>query len=301
MQQTQNHQSQWLAISLVFLLASAGPGSAVDGVIEINQSRALAGGVTAGDTAGFPVDITESGSYRLTGDLDATGANRAIQISVSDVTLDLNGFKIANAQSRGVTTPNSNDEFDNLAILNGAIVNSGDYAIHLANGEGARVERIRVRLGGNFFAIVAGPRCHIIDNVVSATIDDGIAAGGGCVVRGNAIQTAGRGISCSHCTIANNAISASTVGIQAGASTITGNTITGGITGIQTLTGGGCAVIGNTVTDASGFGFVGSSLGFGALAHNVFWNNNGGNANAQISPNFVQTDANLCATNTTCP
>ena len=50
-------------------LASPAPALAVDGVIEINQARALAGGVTPGDTAGFPVSLNDSGSYRLTSDL----------------------------------------------------------------------------------------------------------------------------------------------------------------------------------------------------------------------------------------
>ena len=48
-------------------------GAASDGVIEINQARALQGGVTEGDTPGFPVTISQSGSYRLTGNLTVPG------------------------------------------------------------------------------------------------------------------------------------------------------------------------------------------------------------------------------------
>jgi parallel beta-helix repeat protein len=291
---------------LALLLLFATPALAVDGMLEINQTCAVETGCFAGDTAGFPVDLSESGSYRLTGDLDASGADRAIQISVSDVTLDLNGFKIANAGSRGVTTTNDFDDFENLAVLNGVIIVEGGYAVMLGDGERARVERMRVRSGGSGIipGITAGPHCHIADNVVSTPGDNtiGISAAEGCVVRGNAVQSGGRGITCSRCTIANNTISPTSQGIQAGASTITGNTINGGTVGIQTLSEGGCVVIGNTVTDASGFGFIGGSNGFGALAHNVFWNNNGGNANAQISSSgFIQTDANLCGTDATCP
>ena len=79
----------------VLALALARPALAVDGVIEINQTRAVAGGVTAGDTAGFPVTISASGSYRLTSDLQVgTSANFGITIGAADVTLDLNGFNI---------------------------------------------------------------------------------------------------------------------------------------------------------------------------------------------------------------
>ena len=77
----------------VLLTASAW---ATDGVIEINQARALAGGVTAGDTAGFPVTISVPGSYRLTGNLTVPDANTtAINIRSDNVSLDLNGFTIA--------------------------------------------------------------------------------------------------------------------------------------------------------------------------------------------------------------
>jgi len=54
-------------IALVTLLG--GPALAVDGVIEINQARANAGGVTLSDGPGFPVTIDHNGSYRLTSDL----------------------------------------------------------------------------------------------------------------------------------------------------------------------------------------------------------------------------------------
>ena len=51
-----------IALALASTLGLAGQAYAVDGVIEINQARALAGGVTPGDTAGFPVTISVSGS-----------------------------------------------------------------------------------------------------------------------------------------------------------------------------------------------------------------------------------------------
>jgi hypothetical protein len=67
---------------------------AVDGVIEINQTRALAGGVIPVDGPGFPVTIG-SGSYRLTGDLVVANENEtAIEVVDSYTTIDLNGFRI---------------------------------------------------------------------------------------------------------------------------------------------------------------------------------------------------------------
>ena len=62
-------------ISAAFILALGSSARAVDGVVEINQAKALAGGVTAGDTAGFPATISQSGSYRLTGNLTVPDAD----------------------------------------------------------------------------------------------------------------------------------------------------------------------------------------------------------------------------------
>src|SRR5438477_1054895 len=76
-------------------LVGALPAFAVDGVLLIDQNRALAGNVTPGDTPGFPVTISQSGSYRLSGSLTVPDMNTtAIQITADNVTLDLNGFSI---------------------------------------------------------------------------------------------------------------------------------------------------------------------------------------------------------------
>src|SRR6266446_3470936 len=90
-------QSRWLASALVWagLCGSLGNLYAVDGVVLIDQNRALAGGVTPGDTPGFPVTISLAGSYRLSGNLTVPNANTtAILITADNVTIDLNGFSI---------------------------------------------------------------------------------------------------------------------------------------------------------------------------------------------------------------
>jgi hypothetical protein len=75
---------------------SAAPCLAVDGVVEINEARALAGDVTPGDTPGFPVTLSRPGSYRLTSRLATSSkSTTAILVTSDDVTLDLNGFTIA--------------------------------------------------------------------------------------------------------------------------------------------------------------------------------------------------------------
>ena len=54
---------------------------AVDGVMLINQSSAMAGNVTPRAAPGFPVSITVPGSYRLSRDLTVDANTTAIVIS----------------------------------------------------------------------------------------------------------------------------------------------------------------------------------------------------------------------------
>jgi len=60
---------------LAGLTAVAVPAYAVDGVVLINQSVALSGNVTPGDTPGFPVTISAPGSYRLSSNLIVPDGN----------------------------------------------------------------------------------------------------------------------------------------------------------------------------------------------------------------------------------
>ena len=81
-------------------LALALPVFAGDGVLEINQTCA-ATGCFAGDAAGFPVTISASGSYRLTGDLTPSQGS-AVSITAPHVTFDLSGFELIGAGSGGL-------------------------------------------------------------------------------------------------------------------------------------------------------------------------------------------------------
>jgi hypothetical protein len=75
----------------LLILVWAAPVHAVDGVNEINQVRAAAGGIAPGDAAGFPVTIDAPGSYRLTSNLDLRGEPTpedavGIRVTADDVT-----------------------------------------------------------------------------------------------------------------------------------------------------------------------------------------------------------------------
>jgi hypothetical protein len=76
------------AIFICMGLILAAPAFAVDGQILINQSTVMASG-------GFPYKITQPGSYKLSGNLVVPANTDGIDITTSDVSIDLNGFKIS--------------------------------------------------------------------------------------------------------------------------------------------------------------------------------------------------------------
>ena len=79
---------------LLCLIASMGLASADDGVFTINDV-CDGFGCFPGDAPGFPVTITQPGSYQLTSNIVSSSTTiNVIEISADNVTLDLNGFSI---------------------------------------------------------------------------------------------------------------------------------------------------------------------------------------------------------------
>jgi hypothetical protein len=148
-------QSHWLLGALaVAILSSTAYG--VDGVVLINQNTALAGNVTPGDAPGFPVTISQAGSYRLSGNLTVPDANTtAIQVTADNVTIDLNGFSIIGpvvctgspfVTSCSASFGASGSGVDggghlSITVMNGSVRGMGNYGIYL-DGAGSSVEKV---------------------------------------------------------------------------------------------------------------------------------------------------------------
>lgn len=257
------------AVGLATALAGvmSGTARAVDGVVLINQVRALAGNVTPGDAPGFPVTISRAGSYRLASDLTVAGANvDGIYINTNDVTLDLNGFTIfgtGTGTGSGITSPGLTGD---ITVINGTVRDMG--------ADGIRVDAaIRV------------------ENVTSlANGGDGISVTSGSIVTG--------------CVAANNDGNGIRVGVT---SVVIGNVaVVNGMVGIKEVVaymppdipGGGTLVKNNTASRNTGLGLkLGSSSGYG---NNVIEENNGGNANPQVAGG-IEIATNICGGDTICP
>ena len=176
-----------------------------DGVIGIDQEFALTGGVTPGDAEGFPVTISQSGSYRLAGNLTVPDMNTtAIQIDASFVTLDLNGFSIVGPGvcTTGVVTicraPGTGTGIRvggvqtatprGIRILNGSVRGMGLLGIQ-AGGSGSSVEKVTVDSNAGGGMSVSGPVSQ------SAALQNGSFGIIASTVRdSSALQNAGDGI-----------------------------------------------------------------------------------------------------------
>ena len=258
---------------------------ASDGQLEINQACAVKTGCFSGDTPGFPVTITQPGSYRLTGNLVIPSVDSdGIRISTSDVSIDLGGFTIMGlacvgeqsnctpsslGSGAGIASQTLSDTYRGISVKNGSIIGMGREGVLL--GDQSEVSSLRLRwnrgsgiavragstISGNTAyqnggaGIVAQSGSTISGNTAYKNGASGISGGGGVTVSGNtAYQNGGDGISLGFpgATASNNTVYENGLkGISGGVGvTVSGNTAyQNGGDGIIAL--GGSAVLGNTV------------------------------------------------------
>lgn len=294
--------SQLLVLGLGLAIASR--ASAVDGVIEINTAKALAGGVTAGDTPGFPVTISESGSYRLTSNLTVGPDLSAIVVTASlNVTIDLNGFTIqgpTNCTGIPVTmcTPGGTvmgidaSARQAVTIRNGIVRGFPDRGIN--TGPAALIEDV-VASSNGLNGIQVGNGSVVRSSRASQNGNDGIAGSALVVFDGNSSDSnGGVGVRTSVSAVVTNNTSSSNGSagfvVFAGAN-LRGNTSTLNH-GEGYGAGGACLLIGNTATGNTD---VGMTLGPGSgFSQNVLTNNNGGDANAQVNGSGTDLGNNIC-------
>ncbi len=160
-------------------------------VITIDQAKAMAGNVTPGDTPGFPVTISQPGSYRLMSNLTVADVlAHGILIDANGVTIDLNGFSITGARCvSGGRCHIGNGGAGivggrNVSILNGTVTNFADSGIHIA--EQVSLVGVRSHRNGRCGAIVNGDSL-VRDSALTANAYCGLWISSG-VARNNLIS-----------------------------------------------------------------------------------------------------------------
>ena len=302
-----NHQMIVWGAAFLIVLGFASETWAAPGVIEINQVRALAGGVTAGDAAGFPVTISTPGSYQLTGNLDLTAVTpattTAIEVTSEHVTLDLGGHEIAGSVTcsgtpltcSGGGSPLSFGvlaNVDNVTVKNGTIRGmnigvrvgrvgrvigvravSNVYAGIQAWGSGVLVTKSTGSGNGSVGITLSSTGGVVTESHANGNASEGIVVlVNGIVENSSAISNPLLGISLGNGSIArNNTVSDSGfVGIGG----LFGCVIEGNAVNSNTGTGihasAGCLVRDNTISQTTGDGLWSGGAGY---VGNVFYNN----------------------------
>lgn len=152
----------------LLLLSLATSAHAGDGALEINQTCAVQTGCFAGDTPGYPVTVSQPGSYRLTSNLVQTLASTVVlSVNANDVSIDLGGFEIS-----GPFTCPGNPASCAAAGLGYAIEADAVSGTSVANGS----------VRGTARGINLGDHCALHDVRVVETTNHGIFAGTGCAL-----------------------------------------------------------------------------------------------------------------------
>jgi hypothetical protein len=213
---------------LILVLSLAAPAHATDGVIEINAARAAAGGVTAGDAPGFPVEIFTRGNFRLTSDLVVpAGASAGIAVYAAGTQIDLNGFTISctttctginlSCAPSGTGVGIDASAADSVVVRNGRVTGFGVYGVFLNTGSRAKelsvdnnalggittdaaavVSDNIVRMNGGY-GISAGPDSRVVENTVTGNGGPGIVTNPSAIYDRNVVNhNVGAGPSFAH-------------------------------------------------------------------------------------------------------
>jgi hypothetical protein len=277
---------------LALLMPFALPASAGEGALEISPACASGPGCFAGDTPGYPVQVTAPGSYVLTGDLVLPDENtRGIEISNSPVTVDLGGHAIRRVTCSGsgcTWLPGDGvgifgSASSGTTVRNGHVWGMGSIGLSLGTectvdgvdasrnhngfetGAGCVVSHCTAASNG-VYGIRVGPGSSIQDSAARANGFAGFLAESGSVLRGNtAYLNQGNGIEgvAGVTVIGNTAYQNGEYGILVDTgSTVAGNASrSNGNDGIAA--GNGSIVQGNSVSSNTGVGLrLGPNVGY---------------------------------------
>ena len=290
-------------------LIAGGMCHAGDGAFEINQACADVG-CFPGDSAGLPVTITAPGTYHMTGNLSVSNITTdAIVVAVSDVTIDMKGFRIAGPITCGGTPTACTPAVigggavgvdgwtfspSNVVVRNGSVTGMGTGLLLSIDG---RAEGIKATQNG-YAGIRARAGAAVIDSMGTANGKIGIEGGliENCVVSRNpqyGLATTGDGAVVRNVVVQGN--TGYGIYLAPGAS-VAGVTVSGNDIGVFAT--GGSQIV-DSVFKSNTHVAITNSQGTLAVARSTFADNNGGGL--LWGGVVVQLAPNLCGASMTCP
>lgn len=253
---------------------------------EVEPRTPVSQATTPGDTDSvFRIDVP--GSYYLTGNVTGVAGKSGIEIVVSNVTLDLNGFALVGVPGsrEGINGPSTG--VVNVAVSNGSLASWGTYGVDLAtNTANIRLKHLTVRNCAQIGLRVG------FNSVVSECSAFGCATGGiyasdGCTIAYCTARSCGvagirtsRNCTISHCAAHEN----SGIGIDAFSECV----VTGCAAGANT--GSGIVSVGDVVAtgcQSSGNDGVGFSFSIGSVLTGCVASDNGSHGFAGSHANVI--------------
>jgi len=299
--------------SAICLLLAANIASAVDGAYQINSACAAVG-CFAGDSAGYPVTITQPGTYDLVGDLTiADQVASAIVVQANNVTIEMNGFRIIGPVTCSGPPTNctpstvgaGNVGIDgwsysptNLVVRNGSVTGMGTGILASYDG---RVEHVQAIQNGD-----AGIRARIGTAVSDSTgtYNGHVGVEAGLMIKCVASHNGQYGLAGTGTAAGGSLIKDSlatfndSYGVYLGGSgNVVGTTVVENNVGMYT--DGGASQVLDSLFASNTLVGVTVHTGVVGIARSTFNGNNSGGL--QWGGSVVQMGTNLCGSSTTCP
>lgn len=184
---------------IIFCAAqSITPAAGIADEILITQTKALQGGITPGDSPGFPITLTQPGTYKFGSDITPPPGVEGIVVQEADITIDLNGFRLYGMGApclpaspgfspkcaTGIIGYSATTPYHNLTIRNGTIDGFSRDGIN-GNGYYWIVENMRITANGAYGIVTDDEAFRIVDSTITANGLSGIYCLGSCHIESN--------------------------------------------------------------------------------------------------------------------
>jgi len=244
-----------------------------------------------------PVVISAPGSYYLAENIQGIGSQHGIEITTSNVTLDLNGFHVIGAEIGSLDGVHIGANLENTTIKNGTIRGFAGMGI---NGGTAIASELRsVRVADNLGTGVFLGRALVVGCIAEDNDDDGFVVGVGSTVtactsalNGQHGFSIGQGCSIQDCSARENNNDGIIVGAYSSATNCSASQ--NGTLGFRLISG--CTVTGCTAALNGSHGFQVQSFSLGASIINCTARGNAGSG-IYLRDECVAT-GNTCHANT---
>lgn len=172
-----------IAYAAGFILGAfiASPASAQ---VVITHAKALAGNITPGDTAGYPITISQPGAYILGSNLAVTGGKHGIQVNSHNVDIDMKGFLLTGS---GGATYGIISGYGESRIHNGVINRFLYSGIYLRNNAWTIEDMQIVRNGYRGIDAQDATEIRVLNSVIASNGNSGVLVRSG-VFKNNTIS-----------------------------------------------------------------------------------------------------------------